>query len=68
MHTYGLPYKGSKSAIAPWVAEHLPAADTLVDLFCGGCAVTHAAILSGKWNTIIANDIHGDVPELFLDA
>ncbi len=68
MHAYGLPYKGSKSAIAPWVVEHLPQADTLVDLFCGGCAVTHAALLSGKWRRIIANDIQGDVPQLFLDA
>ena len=65
---YGLPYLGSKSAIADWVVEHLPRAGTLVDLFCGGCAVTHAAMLSGKWEHFIANDIHGDVPQLFLDA
>ena len=65
---YGLPYLGSKSAIADWVVEHLPRAGTLVDLFCGGCAVTHAAMLSGKWERFVANDIHGDVPQLFLDA
>ena len=65
---YGLPYLGSKSAIADWAVEHLPRAGTLVDLFCGGCAVTHAAMLSGKWEHFIANDIHGDVPQLFLDA
>lgn len=65
---YGLPYKGNKSRIAEWVIANLPRADTLVDLFCGGCAVTHAALLSGKWNHIIANDIHGDVPQLFVDA
>lgn len=28
---YGTPYKGSKNAIAPWVVEHLPAAETFVD-------------------------------------
>ena len=65
---YGLPYQGSKNAIAEWVVGHLPRAETLVDLFCGGCAVTHAALLSGKWERIIANDIHADVPQLFVDA
>ena len=68
MRRYGLPYKGSKNAIADWVIEHLPESGTLVDLFCGGCAVTHAALLSGKWERIIANDLHGDVPQLFMDA
>ena len=33
---YGAPYKGSKNAIAPWVVEHLPPAETFVDLFVGG--------------------------------
>lgn len=66
--SYGLPYKGNKSAIADWIIEHLPRAETLVDLFCGGCAVTHAALVSGKYAHIIANDLHGDVPELFIDA
>lgn len=68
MRKYGLPYKGSKSAIAEWVIDHLPPGGTLIDLFCGGCAVTHAALLSDKWSHIVANDIHGDVPQLFLDA
>ena len=64
---YGTPYKGSKNAIAPWVVEHLPAAETFVDLFAGGCAVTHAAILSGKFEHFIANDL-GDAPCVFRDA
>lgn len=54
---YGLPYKGSKSRIAPEIISHLPAADTLYDLFAGGCAITHAALESGKWNKIVASDI-----------
>lgn len=37
---YGLPYMGSKNKIAEWVVAHIPQADTLVDLFAGGCAVT----------------------------
>lgn len=43
---YGVPYQGSKNKIAELVVEHLPSGHTLVDLFAGGCAVTHAALLS----------------------
>ena len=64
---YGVPYRGSKNKIAQWVISNLPACDTLIDLFAGGCAVTHAALLSGKWNHIVANDV-GDAPQLFMDA
>lgn len=28
---YGLPYKGSKNAIAKWIIGNLPKADTFVD-------------------------------------
>ena len=64
---YGVPYQGSKNKIAGWVIDNLPEDEILVDLFAGGCAVTHAAMLSGKWDRIVANDI-GDAPELFVDA
>lgn len=57
MTMYGLPYQGSKNSIAEWVIDHLPPADTLVDLMAGGCAVSHAALLSGKYKHVIANDI-----------
>lgn len=57
MTTYGLPYKGSKNSIAEWVIDHLPPADTLVDLMAGGCAISHAALMSGKYKHVIANDI-----------
>lgn len=57
MTKYGLPYQGSKNSIAEWVIDHLPPADTLVDLMAGGCAVSHAALLSGKYKHVIANDI-----------
>ena len=50
--TYGLPYMGSKNFIAKWVIDHLPAVDTFVDLFAGGCAVTHATIESGKYKSM----------------
>lgn len=67
MQKFGIPYMGSKSTIAEWVISHLPPADNLVDLFAGGCALTHAAMLSRKFNRIIANDIT-DAPKLFIDA
>ena len=64
---YGLPYKGSKNSIAKWVISNLPASHTFVDLFAGGCAVTHAAILSGKFGRFLANDIT-EYPQVFRDA
>ena len=64
---FGVPYQGSKNKIAEWIIDNLPEDEILVDLFAGGCAVTHAAMLSGKWNKVIANDI-GDAPEVFCNA
>ena len=64
---FGVPYQGSKNQIARWVIDNLPEDEILVDLFAGGCAVTHAAMLSGKWDRIVANDI-GDAPEVFCNA
>ena len=67
MARYGLPYQGSKSRIAEWVVEHLPPSHTLVDLFAGGGAITHCALLSGKWEHIVMNDVT-DTPRVFLDV
>jgi site-specific DNA-adenine methylase len=64
---YGLPYKGSKSRIAQEILEHLPPAGTLYDLFAGGCAITHAAMFSGKYQTVVANDIK-PYPQIFANA
>lgn len=65
---YGLPYTGSKSRIAHWVVDNLPRGRVLIDAFAGGCAITHRALLSKKWQTVIANDINGKYPQLFLNA
>ena len=65
MARYGLPYQGSKSKIAEWVVKTLPKSHTLVDLFAGGCAVTHAALVSGKYERIIANDFTDSVLVFF---
>ena len=64
---YGLPYKGSKNGIADWVCDNLPNAENFYDLFCGGCAITHCAMLRGKYKTYTINDI-ADTQELFYDA
>ena len=65
---YGLPYQGSKNAIAEQIVRQLPKAETLVDLFCGGCAVTHCAMLMGKYQNYIINDIEPLIVELFEGA
>lgn len=65
---YGLPYMGSKNRIARDIVKQLPSAEYFVDLFCGGCAVTHAAMFSGKYKKFIVNDIAPDMPCLFVDA
>ena len=68
VENYGLPYTGSKSRIAHWVIDNLPSGRVLIDAFAGGCAITHRALLSQKWQTIIANDINGQYTQLFADA
>ena len=64
---YGLPYQGSKSRIAEWVLSVLPKSHTLVDLFAGGGAIVHAALLKGKYDHIIAND-KTDSMMVFMEA
>ena len=65
---YGLPYQGSKNRIAKRLVEALPAAPVLYDVFCGGCAVTHAAMLSGKYQHFVINDRRGWLPDAFREA
>ena len=65
---YGLPYKGSKNKLAERIAKLLPQRKHLYDLFCGGCAVSHAALLMGKYEHIHINDFNWMCPTLFMDA
>ncbi len=65
---FGCCYMGSKSKIAGWVVDNLPKAAVLVDLFAGGGAITHAAMLKGKYDTYIANDIDIFAIEMFQKA
>ena len=68
---FGLPYMGSKNRIAKELITEIiwnePNAQIFVDLFAGGCAMSHAAILSGKFKKVIANDINA-IPKLFKNA
>lgn len=65
---FGLPYKGSKNLLAQRILDCIPSAPVFVDLFCGGCAVSHAALLSGRFARVVVNDIEGDVSRLFVAA
>ena len=65
---YGVPYMGSKNDIAEQIIEIVPQARNFYDLFAGGCAVTHAAMLSGKFRNFIANDLQGMGVQLFIDS
>lgn len=65
---YGVPYKGSKNKLVPEIIGLLPEATNFYDLFAGGCAVTHGAILSGKYKHFYVNDLDGKGVTLFLDS
>ena len=58
---------GSKNKIAEWVVGHFPEKKHFYDLFAGGCAVTHCAMLKSKFETFTINDI-SKMTELFTDA
>lgn len=68
MNNYGLPYMGSKNKIAEEIVNLLPKADNLYDLFCGGCAITHCAMLKNKYKTYYINDIQPKQAQFFIDC
>lgn len=67
MTRHGLPYQGGKSKLAEWIIDLFPKATHFYDLFAGGCSISHAALLSGKFEHVHANDITDSV-KLFEDA
>lgn len=67
MAKYGLPYQGSKSRLAERIVDLLPSAMHFYDLFAGGCAVTHCAMLSGKFGNVHFSDTNDSVV-LFRDC
>lgn len=58
---YGFGYQGSKNKICRWLMEHLPRGKRFCDLFGGGFAVSHAALLSGKYNSVFYNEIDKNI-------
>src|SRR5574344_1525190 len=54
---YGMPYKGSKNKIAQWVVDQLPSAKHFYVLFGGGGAISHCALLSGKYEVVHYNEL-----------
>ena len=65
---YGVPYKGSKNQLAENLCDQIPSADIFIDLFAGGCAVTHRMLQLNKYKRYIANDLDGQGVTLFCDA
>ena len=59
---------GSKSKLANRIVSLLPRADHFFDLFCGGSAVSHCALLRGSYPHIHINDINPMMPEAFVKA
>lgn len=64
---YGLPIQGSKNRLADRIIELLPPAGHLYDVFAGGGAVSHCALLSGKWGCVHFSDTN-DTVVLFRDC
>lgn len=65
---YGFPYQGSKTKLAERIVAFLPRREHLYELFCGGCAISHRAMVVGKYPHIHINDINTLCPQLFYDA
>lgn len=67
----GLPYMGSKSKIAEKLLSEIikanPEAEIFIDLFAGGCAMSHAALISGAFKKVYVNDLN-KTPQLFKDV
>ena len=65
---YGIPYKGSKNKIAENIIAQLPPAKHFYDLFGGGGAMTHCALLSGKYEFVHYNELNPLVFKTFKMA
>lgn len=59
---------GSKNQIAEKIISMLPSGYRFVDLFGGGGAMTHCAAMSGKYKTVLYNEIDPLVFNLFNDT
>ena len=55
--TFGVPYMGGKNATAENIVSMFPRSRRLLDLFGGGASVTHAALVSGRFEHVVYNDV-----------
>ena len=62
--TYGLPYQGSKNAIAKHIIDILPNGINFLDACCGGGAIIQAAVESGKFKTVTGYDVRQSIIRL----
>lgn len=66
--SYGMSYMGSKSRVAKWIIDNLPPAKHFYDLFGGGGAITHCALLSGKYEHVHYNELNPLIVKAFTMA
>lgn len=59
---------GSKNKIAEWIVSHFPHKENFYDLFCGGCSITHCAMVKRLFNNFYINDIKPEMPKMFIDC
>lgn len=64
--SYGIPYMGSKRAIAASIVAALPKAENIYDLFGGGFSISHYALQErkDKYKHVHYNEIKADVVDL----
>jgi hypothetical protein len=59
---------GSKNRIAKWIIDNLPPAEHFYDLFGGGGAISHCALLSGKYKYVHYNELNPLIVKAFKMA
>ena len=64
---YGLPYMGSKGRFVEDFFNIIPQKKRFYDLFHGGLAVTHYALLHTGVE-VISNDLNKQIQDLFVNA
>lgn len=68
IRNYGCSYKGGKSKLAERIVSIFPRAEHFYDLFSGGCAIAHCALLKNKFPHVHINDINPMMPQAFVKA
>ena len=68
MTKYGIPYSGSKQAIADDIIAVLPSGKRFIDLFGGGFAMSQCALMSGKYDKVVYSDCNEPLIRLLRDV